>query len=103
VIYVRDGDKARGEWAGVIQSQTADHITYLTTAKLGRIDASAEKSELVCRTQCERNFRRRMRATSLTPLNGSQCFASTSISGAVVCWPVCASLTRILTRWTGAS
>ncbi|PYS86356.1 MAG: hypothetical protein DMF70_02445, partial [Acidobacteria bacterium] len=48
VIYVRDGDKARGEWGRVfIQSQTADHITYLTTAKLGRIDASAEKSELV--------------------------------------------------------
>src|SRR5437762_5386282 len=48
VIYVRDGDKTRGEWGRVfIQSQTADHITYLTTAKLGRIDASAEKSELV--------------------------------------------------------
>src|SRR5713101_3256457 len=48
VIYVRDGDKARGEWGRVfIQSQTADHSTYLTTAKLGRIDASAEKSELV--------------------------------------------------------
>jgi LPS export ABC transporter permease LptF/LPS export ABC transporter permease LptG len=48
VIYVRDGDKTRGEWGRVfIQSQAADHITYLTTAKLGRIDASAEKSELV--------------------------------------------------------
>jgi LPS export ABC transporter permease LptF/LPS export ABC transporter permease LptG len=48
VIYVRDGDKTRGEWGRVfIQSQTADHLTYLTTAKLGRIDASAEKSELV--------------------------------------------------------
>src|SRR5205823_13015979 len=48
VRYVRDGDKTRGEWGRVfIQSQTADHITYLTTAKLGRIDASAEKSELV--------------------------------------------------------
>src|SRR5712691_11586698 len=48
VIYVRDGDKSRGEWGRVfIQSQTADHLTYLTTAKLGRIDASAEKSELV--------------------------------------------------------
>src|SRR5205807_9250223 len=48
VIYVRDGDKTRGEWGRVfIQSQTADHITYLTTAKLGRIDALAEKSELV--------------------------------------------------------
>ncbi|HSP64205.1 MAG TPA: LptF/LptG family permease, partial [Pyrinomonadaceae bacterium] len=30
VIYVRDGDKARGEWGRVfIQSQAADHITYL--------------------------------------------------------------------------
>jgi len=48
VIYVRDGDKARGEWGRVfIQSQAADHVTYLTTAKLGRIDSSAEKSELV--------------------------------------------------------
>src|SRR5260370_1152810 len=48
VIYVRDGDKTRGEWGRVfIQSQTADRLTYLTTAKLGRIDAAAEKSELV--------------------------------------------------------
>jgi LPS export ABC transporter permease LptF/LPS export ABC transporter permease LptG len=48
VIYVRDGDKARGEWGRVfIQSQAADHSIFLTTAKLGRIDASAEKSELV--------------------------------------------------------
>src|SRR6266851_4210697 len=48
VIYVRDGDKTRGEWGRVfIQSQAADHITYLTTARLGRIDASADKSELV--------------------------------------------------------
>lgn len=48
VIYVRDGDKTRGEWGRVfIQSQAPDNITYLTTARLGRIDASAEKSELV--------------------------------------------------------
>src|SRR5258707_6990801 len=48
VIYVRDGDKTRGEWGRVfIQSQTADRLTYLTTAKLGRIDAAADKSELV--------------------------------------------------------
>ena len=48
VIYVRDGDKARGEWGRVfIQSQAPDHVTYLTTARLGRIDASADKSELV--------------------------------------------------------
>src|SRR5258708_1109589 len=48
VIYVRDGDKTRGEWGRVfIQSQTPDRLTYLTTAKLGRIDAAAEKSELV--------------------------------------------------------
>ncbi|HVS80396.1 MAG TPA: LptF/LptG family permease [Pyrinomonadaceae bacterium] len=48
VIYVRDGDKSRGEWGRVfIRSQAADHSTYLTTARSGRIDASAEKSELV--------------------------------------------------------
>jgi LPS export ABC transporter permease LptF/LPS export ABC transporter permease LptG len=48
VIYVRDGDKARGEWGRVfIQSQEADHSTLLITARAGRIDSSAEKSELV--------------------------------------------------------
>ena len=48
VIYVRDGDKARGEWGRVfIQSQKADHSTLLITARAGRIDSSAETSELV--------------------------------------------------------
>jgi len=45
VIYVRDGDKARGEWGRVfIQSQEADHSTLLITARAGRIDSSAETS-----------------------------------------------------------
>ena len=48
VIYVRDGDKSRGEWGRVFtQSQEADHSTMLVTARTGRIDSSAEKSELV--------------------------------------------------------
>jgi len=48
VIYVRDGDKARGEWGRVfIQSQEQDQSTSLITARAGRIDSSAEKSELV--------------------------------------------------------
>lgn len=48
VIYVRDGDKTRGEWGRVfIQSQEADQSTRLTTARAGRIDSSEEKSELV--------------------------------------------------------
>ena len=48
VIYVRDGDKAAGQWGRVfIQSHEADHSTLLVTARAGRIDSSAEKSELV--------------------------------------------------------
>lgn len=48
VIYVRDGDKSRGAWGRVFtQSQEADHSTMLVTARTGRIDSSAEKSELV--------------------------------------------------------
>lgn len=48
VIYVRDGDKSRGEWGRVfIQSQEPDHSTLLITARVGRIDSSAETSELV--------------------------------------------------------
>jgi LPS export ABC transporter permease LptF/LPS export ABC transporter permease LptG len=47
VIYVRDGDKARGEWGRVfIQSQAGNRIT-LITARAGRIDSSAKTSELV--------------------------------------------------------
>jgi len=48
VIYVRDGDKAHGQWGRVfIQTQKPDHSTELMTARSGRIDSSSEKSELV--------------------------------------------------------
>src|SRR5688572_11106853 len=48
VIYVREGDKTRGVWGGVfIQTQEKDGSTRLVTARSGRIDSSAEKSELV--------------------------------------------------------
>ena len=48
VIYVRDGDKAHGQWGRVfIQKQNADHSTNMITARAGRIDSSPEKSELV--------------------------------------------------------
>ena len=48
VIYVRDGDKAHGQWGRVfIQTQNSDRATLLITARAGRIDSSAEQSELV--------------------------------------------------------
>ena len=48
LIYVREGDKARGQWGGVfIRSQEPDGSIRLVTARTGRIDSSAEKSELV--------------------------------------------------------
>jgi len=48
VIYVRDGDKIHGQWGRVfIYSQEADHSKNLITARAGRIDSSADKSELV--------------------------------------------------------
>ncbi|HYX27520.1 MAG TPA: LptF/LptG family permease [Pyrinomonadaceae bacterium] len=48
VIYVRDGDKTRGQWGRVfIQTQEQDHSTDLITARAGRIDSSSDKSELV--------------------------------------------------------
>jgi LPS export ABC transporter permease LptF/LPS export ABC transporter permease LptG len=48
VIYVREGDKTRGEWGRVfIQTEDADHGNRLITARSGRIDASGDKSELV--------------------------------------------------------
>src|ERR1051326_2682299 len=48
VIYVRDGDTAKGQWGRIfIQSALADHSTDLITARAGRIDSSSEKSELV--------------------------------------------------------
>lgn len=48
VVYVRDGDKAQGQWGRVfIYSQEKDGSTRLITARSGRIDSSAEQSELV--------------------------------------------------------
>jgi LPS export ABC transporter permease LptF/LPS export ABC transporter permease LptG len=48
VIYVRDGDKAAGQWGRVfIQNQRPDHATLLVTARSGRIDSSSAQSELV--------------------------------------------------------
>ena len=48
VIYVRDGDKTLGTWGRVfIFTQLNDNSTEILTAKSGRIDSSAEKSELV--------------------------------------------------------
>ncbi len=48
VIYVRDGDKAQGTWGRVfIYAQQPDGSTRIVTARQGRIDSSAEKSELV--------------------------------------------------------
>ena len=48
VIYVRDGDKTLGSWGRVfIFTQLNDNSTEILTAKSGRIDSSAEKSELV--------------------------------------------------------
>jgi LPS export ABC transporter permease LptF/LPS export ABC transporter permease LptG len=47
-IYVREGDKSRGQWGGVfIQKADNDGGTTLITARSGRIDSSEEKSELV--------------------------------------------------------
>src|SRR5437773_1641889 len=48
VIYVRDGDRTRGEWGRVfIQSIETDGSTRVITARKGRIDSSKEQSELV--------------------------------------------------------
>lgn len=48
VIYVRDGDTAKGQWGRIfIQTHEADHSINLITARTGRIDQSSEKSELV--------------------------------------------------------
>ena len=48
VIYVRDGDKQQGTWGRVfIFGQRSDHTTEIFTARSGRIDSSAEQSELV--------------------------------------------------------
>ena len=48
VIYVRDGDKTQGTWGRVfIYTQQSDKSTEILTARSGRIDSSADKSELV--------------------------------------------------------
>lgn len=48
VIYVRDGDKARGTWGRVfIYAQQADGKDKVFTARSGRIDSSGDVSELV--------------------------------------------------------
>ncbi len=48
VIYVRDGDKEQGRWGRVfLYSQVKDGGTQLVTARSGRIDTAAERSELV--------------------------------------------------------
>ncbi|MEO7970700.1 MAG: LptF/LptG family permease, partial [bacterium] len=48
VIYVRDGDKAQGTWGRVfIYALQPDGSTRIVTARQGRIDSSADKSELV--------------------------------------------------------
>jgi LPS export ABC transporter permease LptG len=48
VIYVRDGDIAQGTWGRVfIYAQQQDGSTRIVTARQGRIDSSADKSELV--------------------------------------------------------
>ncbi|HEX8746944.1 MAG TPA: LptF/LptG family permease [Pyrinomonadaceae bacterium] len=48
VIYVKDGDKVRGQWGRVfLFAQQKDGLTRLVTARSGRIDSSAERSELV--------------------------------------------------------
>lgn len=48
VIYVREGDKALGAWGRVfIYSQQPDNSIWVVTARSGRIDSSADRSELV--------------------------------------------------------
>jgi lipopolysaccharide export LptBFGC system permease protein LptF len=78
VIYVKDGDKARGQWGRVfLFAQPKDGPTRLVTARSGRIDSSAERSELVladaialnCSVICEawRPGRRRWDGRSYWP------------------------------------
>ena len=47
VIYVKDGDKERGQWGRVFLFAEKDGATRLVTARSGRIDSSTEQSELV--------------------------------------------------------
>ncbi|HKP45729.1 MAG TPA: LptF/LptG family permease, partial [Pyrinomonadaceae bacterium] len=48
VLYVRDGDRTQGTWGRVfIYAQQQDGSTRVVTARQGRLDSSAERSELV--------------------------------------------------------
>ncbi len=48
VIYVKDGDKTKGQWGRVfLFASPKDEPTRLVTARSGRIDSSSERSELV--------------------------------------------------------
>lgn len=48
VIYVRDGDKAQGTWGRVfLYTDAPEGSTRIVTARVGRIDAAGEQSELV--------------------------------------------------------
>jgi LPS export ABC transporter permease LptG len=48
VVYVRDGDKARGEWGRVfIHWQDGERELRLITSKSGRLDVTGEQTELV--------------------------------------------------------
>jgi lipopolysaccharide export system permease protein len=47
-VFVREGDKSRGQWGGVfLRAADNDGTIRLITARSGRIDSSEEKSELV--------------------------------------------------------
>jgi len=47
VIYVRDGNKEQGSWAGVFINIQLKGTNRILTARSGRIDSSGEKAELV--------------------------------------------------------
>jgi LPS export ABC transporter permease LptG/LPS export ABC transporter permease LptF len=48
VIYVREGDRQRGQWGGVfLHTELKDGSIRIVTARSGRIDAAGEQSELV--------------------------------------------------------
>ena len=48
VIYVRDGDRQRGQWEKVfLHTQMKDGSIRIVTARSGRIDSAGEQSELV--------------------------------------------------------
>jgi LPS export ABC transporter permease LptF/LPS export ABC transporter permease LptG len=47
VVYVRDGDKVQGSWGRVFIYAQDHDSTQILTARSGRIDSSADKSELV--------------------------------------------------------